>query len=193
MRSDFKVSRCSRRCHRLDRPLRPGEWYYSVVREDDEEQLSRFDIAAEAWQGPPAEALGWWKSRMPAAGGGRLKPAPDALLVDLLRQSEPGEPAPLGDGAVGDGAVGDGATAEEPSAAAQVPLRLDPRLRYLLALMLLRRRVLRSADQAAEPGELSLEVVADGEPLRVLPCTIAPNELQRLNDQLTELLFCESE
>ncbi len=84
MLADFKMNRCTRRCHTLARPLRDGEWYYSVVFDKDEE-LVRRDYSAEAWIAPPENSLGWWKSRMPQAGPRKLVLAPDAVLVELLR------------------------------------------------------------------------------------------------------------
>lgn len=238
MRTDYKVGRCSRRCQQLQRPLRPGEWYYSVVSDDDDEGLTRIDIASEAWQGPPEGTVGWWKNRMPEAGARKLKPAPDALLIDLLRQSdnthhqEASEPATwasdtteddftnegtcedeavveneadcnLQDAFATDAPVPDNPVADADSAEVQpaeeddddqAPLRLDARLRYLLALMLLRRRALRTLDAPAENEEgMQLEVVADGTSLHVVPQSIPAHELQQLNEQLTELLFCESD
>ena len=48
-----------------DRPgFAPGETYYSVLVAEGAE-LKRYDYAADAWQGPPAEAVGWWKSQIP--------------------------------------------------------------------------------------------------------------------------------
>lgn len=236
MRTDYKVGRCSRRCQQLQRPLRPGEWYYSVVSDDDDEGLTRIDIASEAWQGPPEGAVGWWKNRMPEAGARKLKPAPDVLLIDLLRQSdtqhhqETTEPATWAndadeaestdeansadeatcelqeafspDGTAPEIIAADASVADTDSTEIhpdqedddQAPLRLDARLRYLLALMLLRRRALRMLDSPADSEQgMQLEAVADGTPLHVVPQSIPAHELQQLNEQLTELLFCESD
>ena len=61
MLGEYKVSRCSRQCHALQRPLREGEWYYSVVLESGDEYV-RQDFSAESWQGPPEGTIGWWKN-----------------------------------------------------------------------------------------------------------------------------------
>lgn len=166
MLSDYKVGRCTRRCGHLDRPLEPGEWYYSVVSEGDEEgALVRHDYSAEAWQGPPEGALGWWKCRMPEAGAKKLKLAPDGVLIDLLRQ--------MG-----------GATA-------------DPTLRYLLALLLLRRRLIKPVEPSSGQPDpavgMEVEVIADGSTITLKRCRIHPDQLPVLSEQLSELLYCEAD
>ena len=85
MLGEYKVSRCTRRCFTQDRPLREGEWYYSVVIEDGDE-FQRRDYSAESWSEPPEEAIGWWKCRMPTKDQKKLVPAPPAVLIQLLRQ-----------------------------------------------------------------------------------------------------------
>ena len=171
MLSEYKVGRSTRRCWHLDRPLQPGEWYYSVVSEDDDEGvLTRRDYSAEAWQGPPEGALGWWKCRMPAAGAKKLKLAPDAVLVDLLRQ-----------------AGGDGSG--EASAGAAI--------RYLLALLLMRRRVIRPVETAGAESDaddaMEFEVIGDGSTIRLTRCDVHPSQAHALGQQLTELLYCEAD
>ena len=58
--------------HATGRELRPGEKVYTVLR-DQNGQFIRQDYAAEAWQGPPADAFSFWAGRIPA---GRCSPAP---------------------------------------------------------------------------------------------------------------------
>jgi hypothetical protein len=169
---EYKVNRCSRRCYVQERPLRDGEWYYSVVIQDDEDFIRR-DYSAEAWTEPPEGTIGWWKGRMPEAGARKLVLAPDAVLVDLLRQ--------MGD-------------AEQQGA-----------LRYLLALTLLRRRVLRlkptgeasalSVEGAAsdEPDNwMRLQVVADGSEIDVRQWQITRGQTDSLSEALHEVLYCEA-
>ena len=166
--ADFKVNRCSRRCHALSRPLRDGEWFYSVVIEDGEE-LVRRDYSAEAWIQPPEGTIGWWKGRMPLAGSRKLVLAPDPVLVDLLRG--------LGD-----------AVERRP-------------LRYLLALTLLRRRVVTSVEQPVVPESganlagqkvIRLRVNADGSEIDVVSCAISLSQTDELQAALQELMYCEA-
>ena len=167
MLADFKVNRCSRRCHALSRPLRDGEWYYSVVIEQGDD-LVRRDYSAEAWTEPPEGTVGWWKGRMPLAGTRKLVLAPDAVLIDLLRG--------LGDA-------------------------VDRRpLRYLLALTLLRRRVVTVIEQKEEETKapkhaddvLHLRVLSDGSDIDVTTCAISKRQTESLQVALQELLYCEA-
>ena len=143
----------------MERPLAAGEVFYSVVRESDED-LIRVDISAEAWQGPPEDALGWWKGKMPDAGPGRMKLAPTHVLVELVKQM-----------------------VDEPS---RVPVR------YLMSLMLMRKRALRPiANEEESNGTLLLEVSADGSRIEVTECDVPAEDRDRIREELTELLYCE--
>jgi hypothetical protein len=170
MLGEYKVSRCTRKCHSLDRPLREGEWYYSVVLEDGED-FERRDYSAEAWKEPPQGAIGWWKNRMPSADEKKMVLAPPEVLIDLLRQME------------------------------QFPERAKSR--YLLALMLMRKKLVRPAgipddgetkETTKDAGEiLRVEVLANGSTIDVPVCQISRSESDALRDELNELLYCEAE
>lgn len=194
MLGEYKVGRCTRVCHTQSRPLRDGEWYYSVVLESDEEFV-RQDYSAESWTGPPENAIGWWKNRMPMSDDKKLVLAPPEVLIDLLRQME---------------AVSSRAKS-----------------RYLLALMLMRRKFVRSApiesqgspqgksvnalgspnqSQDVDAGELPetdepvieedilrVEVIADGSLIEVPVQAISRREAETLREELNELLYCEAD
>lgn len=83
--------------------------------------LARLDVSAEAWDGPPAGTIAWWKSRHlpPGAAGPVL--APVDVLLDTLEALE-----------------------DQPD---------DAPLRYLLALQLVRRRVLRIEAPSEGPDD----------------------------------------
>ena len=119
---DFEVQRFTRRCAATDRELAPGELFYSVLLAEGAEVVRR-DYAAEAWSGPPADALGWWKSQLPSADARPKKPqwAPNDVMLGLFDEL------------------------------AERPEQAD--LRYVLALLLLRRRVLRLEETEAEGTE----------------------------------------
>ncbi|MEM8668801.1 MAG: hypothetical protein AAGG48_14875 [Planctomycetota bacterium] len=161
MLGEYKVGRCTRVCHAQSRPLREGEWYYSVVIEDDE-SFVRHDYSAESWSEPPEGAIGWWKSRMPSSDEKKLVLAPPEVLIDLLRQME------------------------------SIPTRAKSR--YLLALMLMRRKLLRpSSDATPSSDVLSLEVISDGSQIDVPVCEITRSEADTLREELNDLLYCEAE
>ena len=69
--------------------------------------------------------------------------------------------------------------------------------RYLLALMLMRKRIVRAAEPAQETRDgielLRVEVVATGDQLEVPVCAISRGETESLRDELNELLYCEAD
>ena len=110
MQLDFEIQRSTRRCAATDRALEPGELCYSVL-EVRGADVVRKDFAASEWKGPPSEAFGWWKSRVPEPHGKKIKLAPNEVLLRLFDE-----------------------LAERPE---------SEDMRYVLALLLVRRRVLR--------------------------------------------------
>ena len=169
MLGEYKVSRCTRQCHAQQRPLREGEWYYSVVIESGDEYV-RQDFSAESWQGPPEGSIGWWKSRMPTSDEKKMVLAPPEVLIELLRQMEP------------------------------FPDRAKSR--YLLALMLMRRKIVRPATKESIGGDekpreskevLRVEVITDGSIMDVPIIKINRSESEALREELNELLYCEAE
>jgi hypothetical protein len=129
------------------------------------DEYVRHDYSAESWAGPPSDAVGWWKNRMPKADEKKTVLAPPEVLVDLLRQME-----------------------HTPSKA---------KSRYLLALMLMRRKILRPATPSTETRDdlnfLRVEVVATGDLIELPVCRITRSESDSLRDELNELLYCEAE
>ena len=79
---DYEVQRSTRRCSTTGREFAPGETYYSVLVAEGAE-LKRYDYAADAWQGPPEEAVGWWKSQVPDRNAARKHWAPNDVMLDF--------------------------------------------------------------------------------------------------------------
>ena len=46
----------------------------------------RSDFCLTSWQGPPANAVGWWKSRMPHHHDTRARWAPNDVMLHLLEE-----------------------------------------------------------------------------------------------------------
>jgi hypothetical protein len=80
---EYAIQRCTRKCAKLERPLAPGERYYSVILTKGPDVV-RQDIADEAWQGPPEGTIGWWRGKMPERETRTLQPAPVQVLLDTL-------------------------------------------------------------------------------------------------------------
>ena len=165
MQLDFEIQRSTRRCAATDRALEPGEWCYSVL-EVHGAEIVRKDFAASAWTGAPAEAFGWWKSRVPEPHLKKIKLAPNDVLLELFDQ-----------------------LAERPE---------NEDMRYVLALLLVRRRVLRldgptmTAAKPSTPSGVQLMTVycpireASYEVTVVMP---SDDRIEAIQAQLSELLI----
>lgn len=113
----YDFQRCTGRCAVTGRQLAPGETYYSALVEAGN-TLRRVDYSAEAWNGPPDGAIGWWRSHLPALDPDRPQPPPNERLLQVWEEL-------LGQ-----------------------PDRAD--FCYLLALLLVRRRLLRLEEQQCD-------------------------------------------
>ena len=172
MLADYQVNRCSRRCHHQSRPLRDGEWYFSVVTEQGDDLIRR-DYSAESWTGPPDGVIGWWKGRMPVAGARKWVLAPDPVLVDLLR------------------GMGE--------SSARQPLRYLLALMLLRRRVVVPVPPTTTTENNATASQvdrhltpLLLRVQSDGTEIEVMPCGITASQTQSLETALQELLYCEA-
>ncbi|MEN1681929.1 MAG: hypothetical protein AAGJ46_20295 [Planctomycetota bacterium] len=173
MAIEFEVQRSTRRCAATDRPLAPGEQCFSVLRRESGE-VRRVDYSRDAWRAErleslTADAIGWWKSRVPSGSSGP-KLAPTDVLLRLFDDW------------------------------ADDPHRQDAR--YVLALLLVRRRVFRMVDTPVGLGDLdeSHEPSPDPEPLLRVECPTrgesyelpvappGPERVKAIQAQLHELL-----
>jgi hypothetical protein len=123
---DYEVQHSSRHCSVTGREFAPGETYYSVLMVDGAD-LKRCDYAADTWQGPPDEAVGWWKTEIPDRATARKHWAPNDVMLDFWDQ-----------------------LAEQPD-------KQD--MRYVLTLLLIRRRVFRLDEERQAPSGQELLVV----------------------------------
>lgn len=76
---DYSLPRFSRHCAVSGEPLQEGEWYYSVLLPEGSD-TKRIDISAGRWEGPPEEAIAWWKSQVPVKEHRPQKQAPQEVL-----------------------------------------------------------------------------------------------------------------
>ena len=111
---DYDVQNFTRRCSATGRELAPGQWYYSVLVADGAD-LKRYDYSLEAWTGPPAEAIGYWKSQVPDKTSRRKHWAPNDIMLQFFDE-----------------------LSEQPD-------KQD--MRYVLTLLLIRRRVFRLEEE----------------------------------------------
>lgn len=155
---DYEIQRCSRRCAATEREMKNGEVCYSMLTTEDA-QVVRRDYSAEAWQGPPENAIGWWKSTVVDPNAGRPHWAPNDVMLHYFER------------------LADDPTAED--------------ARYVLALLLVRRRVLRveSHEQDVAGREvLVLHCGRNDSEHRVTEVTPTAERAAAIQQQLAELL-----
>jgi hypothetical protein len=156
---EYEHLRCQRHCAATARELAPGETVYSELQAEGS-KLVRHDFCAEAWTGPSAGSLGWWKSVLPRRESQRMHWAPNDVMLDLLEQL-----------------AGDPAQAD---------------MRYVLALLLVRRRVCRFVEgRGAEENRDVLVLFCPRREVEYQVSAIVPDKKrsQEIQNELARLLF----
>jgi hypothetical protein len=155
---DYDIQRCSRRCCATERELKDGESCFSVLVPEGGAVVRR-DYSAEAWQGPPENAIGWWKNTIVDPNAGRPHWAPNDVMLNYFER-----------------------LLDDPAAADA---------RYVLALLLVRRRVLRveghDQDDAGR-ATLLLYCARNEAQYRVAEFMPSPERAAAIQQQLAELL-----
>jgi hypothetical protein len=120
----------------------------------------RRDFSGEAWQGPPHGAVGFWSGRIPAGAEPRRLPIDDDLLLDCLGRLE-----------------------QEPD-----PARI--RFRYVVALLLMRRKRLKFEEALTEDGEeiLLLRCPRSGDLHRVVNPRLTEDEMAAVQEEVFKVL-----
>ncbi len=155
---DYEVQRCTRHCATSDRELTPGESYYSVLVADGAE-LKRYDYSEEAWEGPPDNALGWWKARIPDPKSKKKHWAPNDVMLQFFDE-----------------------LAEQPG-------RQD--MRYVLSLLLVRRRVMRVEDEEKDDrgGEVMVLYCPRRDTTYKIPAVMPDqSQIEEIQEELARLL-----
>jgi len=160
---DFEVQRCTRHCATTERPLEPGETFYSLLLVDGGEVVRR-DYSEAAWEGPPAGALGWWKSQMPTASLHTSRLAPNEILLGLFLKWQD----------------------EEDRADIRYVLTL-----LMIRRRLLRQEALEKGDDGGD--ELLVFCPRSGETYRVPVAEPAGDRVEAIQAELGELLFARGD
>jgi hypothetical protein len=156
---EYEHLRCLRPCWSTGRELAPGETIYSELQAEGG-KLVRRDFSAEAWTGPSAGSLGWWKSVLPRRESQQMHWAPNDVILDLLEQL-----------------AGDPAQAD---------------MRYVLALLLVRRRVCRFVEgRGGEENRDMLVLFCPRREVEYKVSAIVPDQksAQEIQNELARLLF----
>ncbi len=157
MEFDFQTR--SKQCSQSGRDLQPGEVVYSCILSNDEGELTRKDFAAENWDGPPENALGWWKVQLPELDPNKIYWAPNSVILSLFEEI----------------------TSEE---------KAD--LKYVLALLMVRRKILRLEEIERNQDQTETLVLASNKDKTEYLVPVASMSSERVNEiqqELAELLF----
>jgi hypothetical protein len=126
-------------------------------------QFIRKDYAADAWPGAPAGALAYWSGKVPAADQKRRLIVDDDLLMNCFER-----------------------LTEETD-----PARIQ--FRYVVALLLLRRKRLKFDDLRREHGQefLQLRCPRTGQVFEVLDPHLTEEDAARVQDEVMKILGWE--
>jgi hypothetical protein len=90
---DYQLKSIGRTCTASGEELPPGAVCYSVLLEENG-RLTRQDYSAAGWNGPPENAIGYWRTSVPEANPDKPKPLDaESLLQSFEQLSEDANPA----------------------------------------------------------------------------------------------------
>jgi len=142
---DYETPRSTMHCAATGRELQENETYWSVVY-DRPEGLERLDYCEEAWQGPPADALCVWRTRVPVKEQEQKPLVDTSVMLDVFcGLQEQDDPDKIN-------------------------------FRYILALLLMRKRILKLEDTCRE----------DDREFLVVSCRQTESTYRVLDPHLTE-------
>jgi hypothetical protein len=126
--TEYPNSTVHRTCSATGRPLKAGERYFGVLALEGG-KFVRQEFSEQGWMGAPPGAFGYWAGRVPAAGdANRRPPIDDDLLLECFQRLD-GETEPA-----------------------------KVNFRYVMALLLMRRKRFKFEDSKKEAGGNALIV-----------------------------------
>ena len=157
--ADYELMRTEGKCSVSGRSFQEGEDFYSVVIETPT-GFERRDIAEDCWDGPPAEAMCFFKTRLAKKEKPHRTFVDDEVLANFfLRLSGNEEPLKL-------------------------------RFRFVLSLILMRKRVLKYARTIQEDGGeyWEMRMVRDKSLHKVFNPVLNDAEIEELTGELGAIL-----
>ena len=162
--TEYEIQPLSLHCTQTGRELKPGEAYFSVLTETPQ-GFARLDYAAEAWHGPPEGSIGFWRAKVPAeTGGKRRQMVDDSVIMEFFERLDGAEDA------------------------------TKQNFRYILALLLLRKKILKLAGVTHEGDRetLVLRGAAGGAEHRVLNPGLTEPQLEAVQAEVQKILLGSS-
>jgi hypothetical protein len=159
MMTDYQIQPNTRKCAVTGRELQAGEKYYAVLVEEGDHWLRR-DYSVEGWQGPPADAIGFWAGRVPPPDAHAKPKFDDDMLLDCFARLEP--------------------ETEQRKVS----------FRYVIALLLMRRKRFKFERTIASAGQqtLCLRCVKTGAEHHVIDPGLSEEELEKVQDDVFHVL-----
>lgn len=157
---EYEVSRRTGKCTATSRDLAEGEVYYAVLFETSQ-GFERRDYCAQAWTGPPDGNFCYWRARVPVRDKKPTQLIVDhELLMHIFTRLE-----------------------DDPSQSRQ-------QFRFVLALLLMRKRLLKLDQTIRENGQewWLVHSVADQNSYRVVNPELSSEAVERLGVQMMALL-----
>ena len=160
MADAYDIHKSNRECCVTGKVLAEGEEYYSVLVEADG-QLVRKDYSTDAWTEEPEGTIGVWKTKVPPKDPPKKLVINVDVMLDFFNRLDGDE-----------------------SDASKVNMR------YLLALLLMRKRVLKFDDVQREGvrSYMILRRPRDDTSYRVLDPNLSEQELEELQSQMETVI-----
>jgi hypothetical protein len=169
--TSYEISRPSGVCAATGEPLALGEAYIAaLVERDGQEGLERLDYSEPAWEkghrpGPPLRLFGFWRARYEPGESKQRPLIDDESLLDLFEQLE----------------------------GAADSARLS--FRYILALLLVRKKLLRFEGIRREEGSSTMllrrPAEAQGPPCEVIDPGMDEAQIEQAIEQLGTIMTME--
>jgi hypothetical protein len=161
--TDWNIERTSKQCNACDRQFAEEEQYFSALY-DEIHQFTRKDFCPPCWEkGETGAVFSFWKTRIPKAGTPPKKHIDNSVLLDFFLRLE-GNPDPE-----------------------------KKKLRYALALFLMRKKLLKYKDIVRSDGQelLLLEYPQEDKLFEVYDPRLTEEETVALTENLLKLFDSE--
>jgi len=164
---DWNIAKSEHRCTTCDKEFGEGEAYHSALY-DTGAEFERRDFCVDCWAAPDAtcrdEAFSFWKTVVPTQDQPRKVFVDDAVIFDFFQRLAAEESQPV-----------------------------KRNFRYILGLMLMRKKKLKFKDVVRENGHeyLVLRRSRTKEEHRVLDPKLSEEELLQVRAELTQILETE--
>jgi hypothetical protein len=160
---EWDVARAAGACARCGRAFREGDEHYSVLI-DEKTAFVRRDLCPECRPKEPAAQAGvYWKTRVPRKDARKKTFVDDDVIINFFERC--------------------GGETE--------PLRLN--FRFVLALVLMRKRLLKYENTVTEDGQefWLMKLAGSDEPVKVLNPRLTEEQIAQVSEELGKILNSE--